>query len=877
MDLKGKDEAPRQVRNAHVTGVSLETATPAAAVPREVVFQEGVQGGTVDLWTDELSLILHHVLAKTSDSSRVITWPGYKHGTLGFKSSSPTSVVRPWTSTHGNRDSFSSAKSRTTDCSLAKSSLSYGMALRRLFSPLFLSLIIASSSLLIPRANAQSTAVATVLNVPPDQYWDGNDGPWSTFGVQVGTPTQNVRLLPWSGGTAVWVVVPEGCTPDDPHDCPDDRGMIFDRNASITWEEIGIYELAITEEGKLGYSGNGVYGNDTVTLGWQGQGLPTLDRQVVTGIPPKDFYLGVIPLSYLPTNFTTYDDPRPSLLTNLKNEHYIPSVSWGYTAGGNKLDPPVFGSLTLGGYDTSRFVQNDLSIPLGADQSRDLLVAVQSISTNATDTPLSAQPFYAFIDSIVSQIWLPEAACSAFETAFNLTYNEDNNIYTVSNSSRASLLRENPIVTFTLGASSSQPGPSVNITMPYWAFDLTLTPASPLNPNTDQDTNYFPLRRGANNSQYTLGRAFLQSAYVIANYEHANFSVSQALYPDQSVPANLVPILAPLTQSSPGASGTSQISGGAIAGIAVGAAAIIVLVAVGAWFFIRRRQRRNSSGTSGRAEMGETTAATGPAAEGQGLHFKPELDAIETTVLPTGRKNAVEADGEDAFRSELDGGAKDRAELAAAGADGKGMGAGGASELDVPPVMFEMPANEPVLPHELESPAGSERGGSNIAGSAVSGGRQYRGHGFPSSPSRPSPMSPSPLSGSEIGSSGTGAAAGHGWDRRTRNHPEISPQDTSAEGESTLDSQSTTFGSSSASGSRSGRSLFDRLRGRGGPSEAGTYTMGSTGTGTGTTAVDELELQQAGKGASRHPPPPPPPPTRPAPGGRGRDRFSWEA
>lgn len=40
------------------------------------------------------------------------------------------------------------------------------------------------------------------INVPPSLYWDGIDGAWSTFHVQVGTPGQTLRLLPGTSASA---------------------------------------------------------------------------------------------------------------------------------------------------------------------------------------------------------------------------------------------------------------------------------------------------------------------------------------------------------------------------------------------------------------------------------------------------------------------------------------------------------------------------------------------------------------------------------------------------------------------------------------------------------------------------------------------------
>ena len=65
----------------------------------------------------------------------------------------------------------------------------------------------------------------------------------------------------------------------------------------------------------------------------------------------------------------------------------------------------------------------------------------------------------------------------------------------------------NPNITF---SSSNTAGENLDIVLPCAAFDLTAS--FPVANNTT--TNYFPLRRAANDTQYALGRVFLQEAYV---------------------------------------------------------------------------------------------------------------------------------------------------------------------------------------------------------------------------------------------------------------------------------------------------------------------------------------------------------------------------
>lgn len=116
-----------------------------------------------------------------------------------------------------------------------------------------------------------------------------------------------MRVLPASDQSSTWLVLPEAC-PDANHatveDCSDARGGLYMRNASSTWQEHGFFELDTYLEGQLGYTGNGLYGWDSVTLGWTGDGLPVMDNQSIAGFVTNDFQLGSLALDPRPINFT---------------------------------------------------------------------------------------------------------------------------------------------------------------------------------------------------------------------------------------------------------------------------------------------------------------------------------------------------------------------------------------------------------------------------------------------------------------------------------------------------------------------------------------------------------------------------------------------
>ena len=150
--------------------------------------------------------------------------------------------------------------------------------------------------------------------------------------IRVGTPGQDLFVTASTTVPETWVVLDDGCIASDPPSCPEDRGRTFKKNASSTWQGKRIYGLGV--ELNLGYRTDnaGDYGFDTLALGYRGSGGPSLDGQVIAGIATKDFYLGSIGLTPRPINFTA-EDTSPSLLSNLKSENLIPSLSFGYSAG----------------------------------------------------------------------------------------------------------------------------------------------------------------------------------------------------------------------------------------------------------------------------------------------------------------------------------------------------------------------------------------------------------------------------------------------------------------------------------------------------------------------------------------------------------------
>ena len=260
----------------------------------------------------------------------------------------------------------------------------------------------------------------------------------------------------------------------------------------------------------------------------------------------------------------------------------------------------VLGSLIFGGYDASRFTSNSLTFNFAPDSTRDIVVGVQSISsteTNGKTSELLTSGILAFIDSTVPYIYLPVDVCEQFENAFGLTWDPVTELYLISSSLHSSLVARGLNFTFTLGNTEAG-GNTVQIVLPYAAFDLTAT--SPLINGTN---SYFPLKRG-NNTQYTLGRTFLQEAYLTVDYQRGNFSVAQCVFVEGGSPE--IRTIHPLGYVAPnngttGSNGTTGTGGsssgmstsssfpvGAIAGVVI---AVVVLILIALLLVLTYRRR----------------------------------------------------------------------------------------------------------------------------------------------------------------------------------------------------------------------------------------------------------------------------------------------
>ncbi|KAI8931995.1 hypothetical protein NX059_010891 [Plenodomus lindquistii] len=486
---------------------------------------------------------------------------------------------------------------------------------------------------------AATATLPSPISVPPSGEFDGDDGKWSSFNINIGNDGsgigQNFRvLISTSSGLTV---VPQQASWCDT-ECAENRGVeIFQGSQSLgletasskTWEDSGLYDIPLPEWftanltlDPLGLPPGGVFGKDFVAYGHTTAGARTSPKQFVVAYSDKDFYTGWLGLAAGSTGVT--NGSLPNFLDNLlgPNDPIVPSRSFGYSAGAHYRNNGrgVPGSLVLGGYDSSRAKDSGVSIDMPGASDNTLTVGVQSV-TYATDPDVATYSasftsndqreeggFMADIDSTIPYLILPDDICGFFANKFQLTYDEDTRYYLVNESAHAWNKQQNPTVTFKIGVGTQDSLIDfASVVLPYGAFDGQLSP-----PKVNQTTQYFPIRRSGDGKS-VLGRTFLQEAYLIVDYESLNFTVVPAVL--EKIPKeNIVPIFpkdyVPPREIGDGGGGGGGLAAGAIAGIVVGIVLAFVAAGIAAFLFLRRRRKANKKDPDpGEASEIDTTYA----------------------------------------------------------------------------------------------------------------------------------------------------------------------------------------------------------------------------------------------------------------------------
>ena len=404
----------------------------------------------------------------------------------------------------------------------------------------------------------------------------------------------------------------------------------------------------------------------------------------------------------------------------------------------------VLGSFVFGGYDSSRIQLNDLDFNMADDVTRDLVVGLQSINSeqdDGTTKQLLDNGILALVDTTLPYLVLPVEACQLFENAFQLVWNETLQLYTVSSAVHNQLSSSNLNITFLLG-NSENGGATIPIKLPYDAFDLTAQDSM----TGDGDMKYFPLKRAANETQYTIGRAFFQEAMLIANYEQGNFSISQCVWnEDAQQKIEVIHKKGYVWPTPRGNNNATSNSGSSTNAVAIGvgvAVPVVILLALGVFLLFAYRKHswpfHNRGPTQTELDSKPIISESDP----RRYSKAPLGDRVEApSDYKHGFYGGNELAGSDGaiHKSELPGSGGPpggKPELAAGGVwrpgdhyRGELVGSDGAREVEGSGIVMELPGS--AIPHDWPRRGSTPR----TAPRSPLAGRSRRGSDHPGSPS----------------------------------------------------------------------------------------------------------------------------------------------
>ncbi|KAF4632153.1 hypothetical protein G7Y89_g5982 [Cudoniella acicularis] len=506
-----------------------------------------------------------------------------------------------------------------------------------------------------PRGTVRARVLERALAVDPmTLQWSskiyGPDGPWQAVEVGIGTPPQIVDLFP--GGIYNSIVYGSAlCTTV----CDAQVAGLY--NSQVSSTAFNNPESPSSTNISFGSSIQGVdmasvFDTLTVTPTGPNAKIASFDMEVwnagfnvLPGGLKYGLQIGNLALGSPDVNQTWYRTGLPSingtlLTSSLFAQGLVPSNSFGLHIGSVSLGIP--GSLYVGGYDQTRVVGPVTAQAYSLDFSLDMLDI--SIDTAVGDSPFSfpsksgllpegnslGSALTVRVDPAAAYLSLPQSACDAITSNLPVIFKPDFGLYlwNTSDPQYQRIISSPAFLGFTFRMNSSVTQ-NVTINVPFSLLNLTLEP-----PIVSSPTFYFPCAP-SNGTVFTLGRAFLQAAFMGVSWETNRDGVwflGQAPGPNTPSRAGAVitaiqptdRFIIPSTNSwiatwnttwkpigsnvvnantttipqsnSPSSSPTAAptLSTGAIAGGTVAGIAVITLIILGVFFFLRRRKRASS-------------------------------------------------------------------------------------------------------------------------------------------------------------------------------------------------------------------------------------------------------------------------------------------
>ncbi|KAI4261749.1 MAG: hypothetical protein L6R42_003055 [Xanthoria sp. 1 TBL-2021] len=406
---------------------------------------------------------------------------------------------------------------------------------------------------------AFSSALVQIL---PSSRSYGPDGPWQTVNVSLGNPPQFVQLLP--GGIWASTILSDGVCKDNTEAQTCGSGGLYDPADSDTVDETTL-RIKLPDPGSLdgGQSQANVSWRqimETLQIPrpkYQPVVIRNFSIKLVdkvsmnlpdgsAGYPPQlgNLALGAPDLKHV------FDGTPPVNASLIPAAIYqsgdISTNSFGLHIGSVAMGIPL--SLWLGGYDSSRVLGSVSSQPYSGDQ---LLIDLLEVGIGVDDGD-SPFPFaqkqgilrqgnasigdsvQVSLDPLAPYLHLPQSTCAAIASYLPVSYQSKYKLYfwNTKDPRYEPLVRSPSFLSFTFRAPSL-PQAELVIKVPFQLLNLTLQA-----PMIDTPTQYFPCRSpqagGTHLSGYALGRAFLQAAFLAVNWDpnDGQWSLGQAPGPD---------------------------------------------------------------------------------------------------------------------------------------------------------------------------------------------------------------------------------------------------------------------------------------------------------------------------------------------------------
>ena len=500
------------------------------------------------------------------------------------------------------------------------------------------------------------------LQIPRSNRVYGPDGPWQAVSVQIGSPAQRLDLYP-GGIYQSTIFTRQIC--QDISQFPCGSGGLFDPENSATLDDdsisfgsglAGIDSLWTDSAILFSYSNSTSILEQLQIAGMTVANFSAIMFSNITMVYPNGKYpLQVGELALGPVYNQSFSEGlgNPSINASLipgdlDLQKAIPSNSFGLHVGIGVKALELNLSLWLGGYDASRiigpvssqstnnfqFAIDLLDIGIGVDHGGSPLLFLPQqglLSQRNSSLPNAGLP--VTLNPSAPYLSLPNSTCAAIANNLPVTYDAGMALYfwDTADHRYAKIVTSPTYLSFVFRGSSG----NLTIKVPFQLLNLTLE-----EPLVSVSTAYFPCQPPqGSEGHYSLGRAFLQAAFIGVNWARAGQSdwyLAQAPGPNtntnpqsrsftSSPPVGTTEEWADtwdgfwtalpsatvtsntLSETATAARGPSRssaistlmssppsphsLSGGAIAGIAIGGAFALLLVAcgVGVWLYRHRR------------------------------------------------------------------------------------------------------------------------------------------------------------------------------------------------------------------------------------------------------------------------------------------------